>query len=215
MCCLPFAASLVLVFLFLRHATFFQVCVWRVSCIFVSSETGTPALLKHHVYASDIAITSNNLVSKYDIKMGPKCSSIMNPPPRKTPSPKTPTPERFGNVPRYFHIYSIRVFHAYAYKKKPMAYPDPQPDPCKDFLVVYHTQIFSICDVFVKRYDFRWFMTFVGVRIRMCLFLRSGFKVLVYLQETTNRTLPYIYIRHRASKAHRACLIQCQILQAF
>ena len=25
----------------------------------------------------------------------------------------------------------------------------------------------------------------------------------------------YTYIRHRASKAHRACLIQCQILQAF
>ena len=46
----------------------------------------------------------------------------------------------------------LDCFHAYAYKNKHMAYPDPRPDPCKDFLVVYLTQIFSICDVFVQKH---------------------------------------------------------------
>ena len=44
-----------------------------------SSELGTPASLKHHVYTSDITIMRYDLGSKYDIKMGPKCSSTMDP----------------------------------------------------------------------------------------------------------------------------------------
>ena len=49
----------------------------------------------------------------------------------------------------------LACFHAYADKMQHMAYPDPQPELCKDFLVVYLTQIFAICDAFVQNRDFR------------------------------------------------------------
>ena len=95
-------------------------------------------------------MASNKLASTSDIKMGHKCPSIMDHQ-AHWKTVKTHTPEQCGNVPRYFHVY---CFHAYAHKIKHMAYPDPQPDPCKDLLVVYHTKIFSIYVEFVKKHVF-------------------------------------------------------------
>ena len=115
---------------------------------FCSSVTGTPKSLKYHVYASDLVVTRNTLVAKYDMNMIPKCSSIMDP----RGSLENPQKHICLNSVEMYPDVSTHIllgcFHAYPYKKKHMAYPDPQPEPCKDFLVVYLTQIFSICDAF-------------------------------------------------------------------
>ena len=104
-CYLPFPGSLVLQL----FVSFPGMCLaWFLT--FVPSETGTPASLKHHVFASDITITSYDLGSKYDIEMDPKCPSTMDPQGSHWKTPKTYTPEWFGNVHRYFRIYSSRPF---------------------------------------------------------------------------------------------------------
>ena len=119
-----------------------------------SSVTGTPKSQKHHVYASDLAITGNTLVSKYDIKNKSQMPLDYGPP-RLTGKPQKHI--RLNSVEMYPDVSThilLGCFHAYLGRKKHRAYLDPQPEPCKDFLVVYLTQIFAICDAFVQNHDF-------------------------------------------------------------
>ena len=70
-------------------------------------------------------------------------------PPRFIGKPQKPIRLMYTDISTYI---LLDFFHDNAYKIKHTAYPDPRPDHCKEFFVIYHTQICSIYVEFVQQH---------------------------------------------------------------